>query len=131
LVAHYALVRGALAALLNRERDIQIVGQAADPGQAVGTAQGCRPDVVVIDPAGPPHPFDVAALGGRLTGCGLLVLADDTRLPPTPLPAIGFLSDDAPPSSLAQAVRRLAAPGRGTPPTTSGGLRQPRITASG
>ncbi|HEU4421054.1 MAG TPA: response regulator transcription factor [Pilimelia sp.] len=44
-----ALVRAGFRALLDAEPDIEVVGEAADGGQAVRTAAQTRPDVVLMD----------------------------------------------------------------------------------
>lgn len=124
LVADHTLFRAALAALLDREADIHVVGQLAGPDQLIRTARRCRPDVVVLDPANSADPADpagqaeqapaaLAALGRALTHCRLLVLTDHHHPPPAErapaaLAAVSFLPDDAPPDWLAQAVRLLA-----------------------
>ncbi|MER8224411.1 hypothetical protein ABTZ58_28265 [Streptomyces sp. NPDC094143] len=47
LVQHTRLVRGACAALLSREDDIEVVAET--DGDVVARALACRPDVAVID----------------------------------------------------------------------------------
>ncbi|MBI5547424.1 MAG: response regulator [Deltaproteobacteria bacterium] len=42
-------VRHALRALLAEERDVQVVGEAADGGEAIALARRLRPDVVTMD----------------------------------------------------------------------------------
>jgi DNA-binding NarL/FixJ family response regulator len=44
-----ALVRAGFRALLDAEPDIDVVGEAADGGEAVRLAAGTRPDVVLMD----------------------------------------------------------------------------------
>lgn len=44
-----ALVRSGFAALLNAEDDIEVVGEAADGGEALRLATTSRPDVVLMD----------------------------------------------------------------------------------
>lgn len=49
LVGKTCLVRGALAALLSREEDIDVVAESEGDGELVARAMLCRPDVAVID----------------------------------------------------------------------------------
>ena len=65
-----AMVLGALAALLEIERDIEVVGQARDGQQALELARSLCPDVVLSDIEMP-----------RMTG---LELAAELKRLPTP-----------------------------------------------
>ncbi|CAL9325162.1 hypothetical protein [Streptomyces sp. SudanB52_2052] len=49
LVENTRLVRGAFAALLSREDDIEVVAEAEGNGEVLARAPSCRPNVVVID----------------------------------------------------------------------------------
>src|ERR1044072_5698115 len=49
LAEDQAMVRGALGALLRMERDIEVVGTAADGIQAMSECRRLRPDIVVTD----------------------------------------------------------------------------------
>ncbi|WP_343972283.1 response regulator transcription factor, partial [Streptosporangium amethystogenes] len=49
LVEDQAMVRGALASLLGLEPDIEVVGEAADAGEALAVALRTRPDVALLD----------------------------------------------------------------------------------
>lgn len=49
LVDDHTLFRKGLASLLNRDRRINVVGQAADAKEAIRVAQSLQPDVVVLD----------------------------------------------------------------------------------
>ena len=43
------MVLGALAALLEIEGDLEVVGEALDGRQALALARQCRPDVILTD----------------------------------------------------------------------------------
>jgi len=49
LAEDQAMVRGALAALLSRERDIEIVSEVARGDEVVEAALATRPDVALLD----------------------------------------------------------------------------------
>jgi two-component system response regulator NreC len=49
LADDHALVRDGLRAVLTREPDIQVVGEAADGRDALSVAEAARPDVAVLD----------------------------------------------------------------------------------
>ncbi|MDF2268305.1 response regulator transcription factor [Streptomyces coacervatus] len=115
LVEETDLVRGALAALLTREEDIEVVAAAPGCGQAVSRALSYRPDVVVIDCDG----GDDGALGTslelseRLPECRIVLLAGSA----TPeylrqalaLRVAGLIGRNSPCDFLAQGVRKVAA----------------------
>lgn len=109
------MVRGALVALLNLEDDLQVIAELERGDQILGAAREHRPDVAVID-------IDLPGLDGltaaellheRLPECRVVILTSLGR-PGTFRRAMsarvaGFLLKDAPPSELAQAVRRVVA----------------------
>ncbi len=109
-----AMVRGGLAAMLDAQPDLEVVGEAVDGVDAVATARDTRPDVVVMDVRMP-----------RLDGIGATrqIVADDS--PPAVLVvttfehdsyaldalragAAGFLLKRSGADLLVQAVRTLA-----------------------
>jgi two-component system response regulator DesR len=49
LAEDQAMVRGALGALLRLERDIEVLGDAADGMQALSECRRLKPDIVVTD----------------------------------------------------------------------------------
>lgn len=115
LVEETDLVRGALAALLTREEDIEVV--AASPGhdQTVTRALSYRPDVVVIDvDGGEDGALDTSLeLAARLPECRTLLVAGSA----TPeylrqaleLRVVGLIGKNGPCDILAQGVRKVAA----------------------
>ena len=61
LVDDHKIMRDGLAALIGKQADLKVVGQAGDGRQAVELAHGLGPDVVVTDVALPTMPADEAA----------------------------------------------------------------------
>ncbi|MDN5726471.1 MAG: response regulator transcription factor, partial [Propionibacteriales bacterium] len=110
-----ALVRGALAALLERESDIEVVAQVADGDQAVDRAVRGDVDVCLLDiEMGATNGIDAAARIARmLPHCRTMMVTTFGR--PGYLQraldagATGFVVKDKPASELAQAVRRVHA----------------------
>ena len=49
LADDHAMVRAGLAVLLNRQPDLEVVGEAGDGAEAIRRTQELRPDVVVMD----------------------------------------------------------------------------------
>jgi two-component system response regulator DesR len=109
------MVRGALAALLELEGDIQIVAQVGRADEVVAQALATQPDVALLDiemPGG--DGLEAAAsLRQALPTCRTLILTTFGR--PGYLRramesgAVGFLLKDAPAAQLATAIRRAVA----------------------
>lgn len=119
LVHDVCLVRSGLAALLEREPDIEL--SASTSGGALGSARSLAPDVCVADTEGPGSPClaaaaEIAGARGACPGCGLLVLARAGK--PGLLrraheaDAQGYVSKDAPAERLLEGIRRVAAGAR-------------------
>ncbi|WP_199516734.1 response regulator transcription factor [Nucisporomicrobium flavum] len=120
------LIRGALAALLNLEPDLDVAGEASDGDAAVSVALEERPDLVVLDLEMPPSDGLTAAtqIRARL-GVPIVLVTRHAR------PAIlrralevgigGFVPKTTPASRLAEIIR-----------TVHGGRRyvDPQIAAS-
>jgi two-component system, NarL family, response regulator DesR len=110
-----AMVRGALAALLALEHDIEVVAQVAGGDQVVPAELEHRPDVALLDIEMPGMDglAALAALREALPSCRTLMLTTFGR--PGYLRramdqgAYGFLVKDTPASKLAGAIRRAAA----------------------
>ena len=107
------MVRDGLAAILDTEPDLEIVGTAADGAEAVQVARRERPDVVVMDVRMPG--MDGIEATRRITAEGLarvLVLTtfdlDDYVYQAVRAGASGFLLKDAPRERLADAIRSVA-----------------------
>ena len=111
-----AMVRGAIAAMLGLERDIEVVGQAGDGDEVLRLAAERRPDVALLDVQMPgttvPDGLAAAAeLHRTLPTCRIVVLTTFGR--PGYLSramragASGFVVKDSPPEQLTDAVRRV------------------------
>jgi two-component system response regulator DesR len=117
-----AMVLGALAALLEIEGDIQVVGRAADGAQALELAARLQPDVVVADIEMPQRTGLELAAELRRQGSAARVLILTTFARPGYLRraleagASGYLLKDAPSERLARAVRQVHAGGRAIDP---------------
>jgi two-component system response regulator DesR len=110
-----ALVRGALAALLSLEPDLEVVAEVGRGDEVVEAARAHRPDVALLDVEMPGLDglAATAALRAALPSCKVLVVTTFGR--PGYLRramaagASGFVVKDTPARQLADAVRRVAA----------------------
>src|ERR1035441_5980706 len=80
LVDDHAILRQGLRSLLEREPDLQVVGEASSPGEALVVVERTRPTIVLLDmKLSPASDNDGLALCGRLTkrypGLAVLVLS--------------------------------------------------------
>jgi two-component system response regulator DesR len=110
-----AMIRGALAALLATEADIEVVAQVERGDRVVDEALRTTPDVALLDIEMPGKDGITAAaeLRDRLPACRVLILTVFGR-PGYLRRAVdagvsGFLLKDASPDELATAIRRTAA----------------------
>ena len=116
------MVAGALAALLGIERDLEVVGTAADGREALALVRKAKPDVLLTDIEMPvmtglelaaairaeAHPPRVIILT-TFARPGYLRRALDAG-------ASGYVLKDAPATRLAEAIRRVHAGGRAIDP---------------
>ncbi|HXI96130.1 MAG TPA: response regulator transcription factor [Candidatus Acidoferrum sp.] len=109
-----AMIRGALAALLSTEADIEVVAQVERGDRVVEEALRTKPDVALLDIEMPGKDGITAAaeLRAELPACRVLILTVFGR-PGYLRRAVdagvsGFLLKDAPPDELASAIRRTA-----------------------
>ena len=117
------MILGALAALLDIEADMEVVGQARTGPEAIELIQRTSPDVLLTDIEMPGRTgLDVA---GELRGQGspvkVIILTTFARpgylRRALDVGASGYLLKDAPSAQLAEAIRRVAAGGRAIDPT--------------
>jgi two-component system response regulator DesR len=112
LAEDQAMVRGALAAQLNREPDIEIVAEVALGDQVVQAARATQPDVALLDIKMPGGDGLAAAQALRTArpSCRSVILTTFGRSGylrrAMESGAVGFLLKDAPAAELAVALRR-------------------------
>jgi two-component system, NarL family, response regulator DesR len=115
LAEDQAMVRGALAALLSREADIEVVAEVARGDTVVETALVARPDVALLDIEMPGGGGLMAAQALRtaLPSCRVVILTTFGRSGylhrAMESGAVGFLLKDEPAKALAVALRRVMA----------------------
>jgi two-component system response regulator DesR len=113
LAEDQAMVRGALAALLRLEGDIQVVGEVARGDEIVAAARTLRPDVALLDIELPGLDGLTASalLSKALPSCRVVVLTTFGRSGylrrALASGAVGFLLKDAPATELAKVIRRV------------------------
>ncbi len=123
LAEDQAMVRGALAALLTLEGDIEIVAEVGRGDEVVPKALTTQPDVALLDIEMPGCDGLTAAgaLHTQLPSCRVMILTTFGR--PGYLRqamqsgVVGFLLKDAPATQLATAIRRAIAGERIIDPT--------------
>ena len=115
LAEDQAMVRGALAALLSREQDIEVVAEVARADEVVQAALATQPDVALLDIEMPGSDGLAAAqaLQKARPSCRSVILTTFGRSGylrrAMESGAVGFLLKDAPAADLAVALRRVMA----------------------
>jgi PAS domain S-box-containing protein len=111
LVDDHAIVRKGIASILKHERDIKIVGEAADGAQAVEMARQHHPDVIVMDVSMPRmNGIEAARIiheaqpDIRIIGLSMYEEAD-RRAEEMRQGATAYLSKGGPPEKLLAAIR--------------------------
>ena len=113
LAEDQAMVRGALAALLSREQDIEVVAEVARGDEVVQAALASQPDIALLDIEMPGGDGLAAAqaLQKALPTCRSVILTTFGRSGylrrAMESGALGFLLKDAPAAELAVALRRV------------------------
>lgn len=122
LAEDQSMVLGALAALLEIEADLEVVGRAQDGAEALELARSERPDVVVTDIEMPGMTgLELAAALRELDPRPRAIIVTTFARPGYLRRALeagvsGYLLKDAPAEELASAVRRVHAGGRAVDP---------------
>jgi DNA-binding NarL/FixJ family response regulator/class 3 adenylate cyclase len=115
IVDDQALVRAGFRMILEAETDIEVVGEAADGGEAVAEAQRLKPDVVLMDVRMPE--VDGIEATRRLLGedeaeTKIVMLTtfdmDEYVYDALRVGASGFLLKDVPPEQLVAGIRSVA-----------------------
>jgi two-component system, NarL family, response regulator DesR len=117
-----SMVRGAIAALLEIERDIEVVAQASNGAEALEMVEEHRPDVLLTDIEMPQFTgLEVAGeISRRALPTRVIILTTFARAGylrrALDAGASGYLLKDSPADSLANAVRRVHSGGRAIEP---------------
>jgi two-component system, NarL family, response regulator DesR len=115
LAEDQAMVRGALAALLRLEKDLEVVAEVSDGAQVLPAALKFQPDVALLDIEMPGGDGLSAAkaVHKSLPSCRIVILTTFGRSgylrQAMESGAVGFLVKDAPANQLAMAIRRVMA----------------------
>jgi len=123
LAEDQAMVRGALGALLKMERDIEVLGAAADGLQALSECRRLRPDIVVTDIEMPGMTGIELAQKIQADGMPTKVVIVTTFARQGYLRRAldagvkGYLLKDSPAEKLAEALRNVHRGGRAIDPT--------------
>ena len=113
-----SMVRGALAALLETENDIEVIGQARDGKEALKLTLQSKPDLLLTDIEMPEMTGLELATELKQRGSSARIIILTTFARPGYLRramqsgASGYLLKDSPASALADAVRRVHSGGR-------------------
>ncbi len=120
VIDDHAILRQGLRSLLEREPDLQVVGEASSPGEALAVVQQTRPMIVLLDmKLSPASDDDGLALCAQLTkqypGLGVLVLSTfvDDALVVSAIQhgACGYVVKDVDTQELVRAIRLVAQSG--------------------
>jgi DNA-binding NarL/FixJ family response regulator len=114
LVDDHAVVRTGLKALLGKERDLDVVGEAANGAEGIALAERLKPDVIVMD-------LSMAVMNGleatkvivsKKLPCRVLILTmhaeEEYVVPLMEAGAAGFVLKTAPDREVVDAVRAVA-----------------------
>ena len=113
VVDDHAIVRKGIRALLSREHEIEVIGEAADGEEAIVQAQSLLPDVILMDLVMPK--LDgieaIKQIVAQQSKARILVLtsfaADDKVFPAIKVGALGYLLKDSGPDELVQAIHHV------------------------
>ena len=115
LAEDHHVVRAAIASLLAKEADIEVVGEVPEAMALVPRVEALKPDVLILDAHMPGHKVieSARALRARHPNVRILVLSAYNRreyvVGMLGAGAAGYVLKDDPPEALAAAVRAVAA----------------------
>lgn len=110
-----AIVRKGIRALLQTERDIEIIGEAENGREAVRKVETLQPDVVLMDLMMPEMDGieAIRQITAKNSKTRILVLTsfatDDKVFPAVKAGALGYLLKDSSPEELVEAIRQVFA----------------------
>ncbi len=113
IVDDHAIVRKGIRALLSREHEIEVIGEAADGAEAIDQARSLDPDVILMDLVMPKLDGIEAIkqiVAGPSRACILVLTsfaADDKVFPAIKAGALGYLLKDSGPDELVQAIHQV------------------------
>lgn len=111
IVDDHAVVRKGLSILIQTEPDMEVIGEAADGGEAVVKAQALNPDVILLDLVMPRKDgiYAINEIKKSNLASRILVLTsfaeDELLFPAVKAGALGYLLKDCTPQDLIQAIR--------------------------
>jgi DNA-binding NarL/FixJ family response regulator len=124
----HAILRTGIQAVLEKEPDITVVGQAASADQAVSKARALQPDVILLDVVMPRKSGFEALPKLREVAPDARVIMLSMQTSPSAIRealvagASGYLAKHAPESDLVDAIRRVARGSGYVDPELAGGL---------
>jgi DNA-binding NarL/FixJ family response regulator len=114
IVDHHGLFRVGIRSVLEREPDLEIVGEADDPRSALAAALETSPDIILMDLA-LPAPGGIEATGRikrELPSAGIILLAvsedEDALFDAIKAGAAAFILKDVGPNDLVAIIRRVS-----------------------
>jgi DNA-binding NarL/FixJ family response regulator len=135
LVDDHAVLRNGVGALLEREEDTVVVGQAASADDAVSKARALQPDVILLDVVMPRKSgFDALPRLRQVAPDSRVIMLSMQTHPSSIRKALnagatGFVSKHVSDAELMDAIRRVAAGARYVDPELAGDLVIPDSAA--
>jgi DNA-binding NarL/FixJ family response regulator len=137
LVDDHAVVRSGLRLVLEREEDIEVVGEAGSADEGVRVARLEKPDVVLLDVVMPGGRSGIEATGDVVEASGggkvlVLSMQDDPSYVREAFGsgASGYLLKEAADVEVVQAIREVAAGNRYVHPALGARLAQAEVDAA-
>lgn len=130
VVDDHPVVREGIAAMVEQQPDMRVVGEAADGLSAVGLWGKLKPDVVLLDlEMGPMNGLEVLRAVRAEDGCAKVIVLTTYDLEEDIYRAVqagacGYLLKDVPRLELLDAVRRVAGGAKVLPPLVAAKLAE-------